>query len=101
LGDGEVPVRLALTPDGKRAYVAGDGGDMWVIDLVNNEVADTVVISTSNPLSGVAVTPDGTRAYVGCGNNSTIFVLNTATNTVVDAIKRRDSLGGITIVAAK
>jgi YVTN family beta-propeller protein len=35
---------------------------------------------------GVAITPDGAFAYVGNEYSSTVSVINTATNTVVDTV---------------
>lgn len=32
LGDGETPLQAAVTPDGSRAFVTGDGGHIWVVD---------------------------------------------------------------------
>jgi YVTN family beta-propeller protein len=88
--------RIAVTPDGNHAYVTDDGGDLWVIDTTKNAVLASVAISKGNPLLGVSITPDGTRVYVTCGNNSTIYVLDTATNRVVQTV-RSDSPGGLAI----
>jgi YVTN family beta-propeller protein len=101
LGDGEVPLQAAVTPDGSLAFVTGDSGRLWVIDLVNNQVAGIIGIAVPNPLLGVAVTPDGSRVYVTCGNNDTIYAVNTANNTVVDTIARSDYPGGLTITPTK
>ena len=59
---GESPWGIAITPDGKRAYVANQSGTISVIDTSTNTVIDTI-IDTDGPF-GVAITPDGTRAYV-------------------------------------
>jgi YVTN family beta-propeller protein len=64
--------------------------------LVNNQVAGNIGIAVPNPLLGVAIMPDGTRVYVSCGNNDTIYAVNTANNTVVDTIARSDYPGGLT-----
>ena len=39
LGDGEVPLRIAVMPDGNRGFVTGDFGHMWMLDLAcgNND----------------------------------------------------------------
>ena len=101
LGDGEVPLQIAITPDGNRGFVTGDGGHMWVLDLANNQVAGSLEISAENPLAGVAITPDGTRVYVTCSNNSTIYAVSTANYKVVDTIARSDYPGALTISPAK
>ena len=84
LGNREVPTEITITPDGGHAYVAGDGGDLWVIDTAKNAIVASIPVATPNPLFGVTFIPDATRAYVTCGNNSAIYVLDAATNRVVD-----------------
>jgi YVTN family beta-propeller protein len=86
--------RLALTPDGSCAYVAGDSGTLSVIDTTKNAVATSMMLANAN-LFGVAITPDGTRAYVAADNNK-IYVLDTATNRVLDTV-RSDEPGGLAI----
>ncbi|HST11476.1 MAG TPA: YncE family protein, partial [Terriglobales bacterium] len=100
LGDFGLPTEIAQTPDGAHLYFTGLVGDLMVIDTANNAVADRVTISKGNPLLGVAITPDGTRAYVSCGNNDTIYVVDTATNRVLESI-RSDYPGGLAIAQAR
>jgi YVTN family beta-propeller protein len=101
LGDGEVPLQVAVTPDGHRGFVTGDSGHMWLLDVANNQVAGSLEISAGNPLTGGAITPDGTRVYVTCSNNSTIYAVSAANDKVVDTIARSDNPGGLTIGAAR
>jgi YVTN family beta-propeller protein len=80
---GQMPWGIAITPDGKRAYVANTSGTISVIDTGRNTVIDTITDADS-PL-GVAITPDGTRAYVSNGEG-TVSVVDTSTNTIITNI---------------
>lgn len=88
--------RLALTPDGSRAYVTGDGGTLSVIDTAKNAVATSLMLGNGN-LLGVALTPDGTRAYVCNFDDNKIYVLDTATNRVIETVRNDSPPGGLTI----
>jgi YVTN family beta-propeller protein len=73
---------IAITPDGKQAYVAdGDSpGTVSVIDTATNAVVATVPVG-SIP-EGVAITPDGKHAYVTNNGSNTVSVIRTATSRV-------------------
>src|SRR5580704_4998269 len=84
---------VAVTPDGRHAYVADDNfvgqGTVSVIAAASNTVAATIPVGRFP--NGVAVTPDGAHAYVTNLGTSpfflgTVSVIDTATNTVVDTI---------------
>jgi YVTN family beta-propeller protein len=100
IGLGDVPTTIAMTPDGSHAYVPLANGELSVIDTKKNVLVETETISKGNLLLGVAITPDGSRAYVTCGNNNTIYALDTATNRVVDTI-RSDYPVGLAIARAR
>ena len=83
---GEYPFGIAVTPDGKHAYVANNlSGNVSVIDTTTNTVVATVPVGTPF-LTGVAVTPDGKHVYIAKalapGTPGTVSVIDTATNTV-------------------
>ena len=86
---GDLPVGVAVAPDGKRVYVTNvDSGSVSVIDTTLNTVVET--ISVSSPSNGlgpdnVAVAPDGKRVYMTSGNSNSFAVIDTTTtpNTVV------------------
>lgn len=84
---GQSPWGIAITPDGKRAYVANTSGTISVIDTATNTV--TATITDSDGPSGVAITPDGTRAYVSNGLG-TVSVVDTSTNTILTNIPITD-----------
>ncbi len=76
---------MALTPDGKSAFVTNLGDNtVSVIDTETDSVITTVSVG-SYP-RGLAVTPDGSRAYVANSSDNTISVINTSSNSVVTTI---------------
>ncbi len=64
IGVGGVPLGVAVSPDGSRAYVTNFGGNsVSVINTTSNPPAVVgTPIGVGNGPRGVAVSPDGTRA---------------------------------------
>ena len=87
---------MAITPDGKRAYVANYdvSGAVSVIDTTTNQ-AIGAPIAVSSFATAVAITPDGKRAYVADGDGAS--VIDTATNQVVAHIPMVDGSFAIAI----
>ncbi|PRX43622.1 serine/threonine-protein kinase [Prauserella shujinwangii] len=82
---GALPESVALTPDGRRAYVANAADDtVSVLDTRRNEVVATVPVG-DDP-GGIAVSPDGTKVYVANFRTDTISVIETGNNTVTATI---------------
>jgi len=83
---GSLPQGVAVTPDGKHAYVAiFSAFAVSVIDTATNTVVGAPIPVGTDPV-GVAVTPDGTHVYVTNDNVfGTVSVIDTASNTVVGA----------------
>ncbi len=99
------PGGIAITPDGRYAYLAvsnasgsiasGGANRVEVIDTSTNSIIATIPIdsvSTYGPTL-IAITPDGKEVYVTIRGSNKVDVINTTTNTVVDSIP----LGGGTI----
>jgi YVTN family beta-propeller protein len=82
IGVGIGPTGVAITPDGKHAYVANPhSNNVSVIDTASNMVVATVTVG-ANP-NGVAVTPDGKHAYVtnaGSSNNVSVKLASSRIN---------------------
>jgi YVTN family beta-propeller protein len=81
------PLGVAVSPDGKHAYVAntniGSGtgtGTVSVIDTTTITVAATVTVG-SGPVP-VSFAPDGKHVYVANELSSNVSVIDTTTNTV-------------------
>ena len=85
---GDAPNRIAISPDGKRAYVTNVlGNNVAVIDIdpasvTYNQVIDTnpaTVLVDAIPVGsspgGIAITPDGTRAYVTTPGTGTVTMI--------------------------
>jgi YVTN family beta-propeller protein len=86
------PIDIAITPDGKFAYVpeasaeapAQAPADIAVINTETGEVVATIP-TPSTPI-GVAITPDGSTVYSQISYAWEIAVISTATNTIVSTI---------------
>ena len=93
-GIGISQVGIAITPDGKHAYVTtfGPNGSnpVAVIDTPSNTVVANIPVGIG--AAGVAISPDGTRAYVTVATNTTgigngiVSVIDTSNNSVVTTI---------------
>jgi YVTN family beta-propeller protein/cysteine-rich repeat protein len=90
LPTGSGPVRIAITPNGDKAYVSDDVSDsVWVIDTATNMITPTspIPFASGTGPSGVAVTPDGLKVYVALYySNDAVAVIDTATDMVSDTI---------------
>jgi YVTN family beta-propeller protein len=85
------PLGLALTPDGKRAYVANSQSNtVSVIDTKVRKVVATVQLGIAAiGASGVAISPDGNRLYVANFNSGEVSVIDTGNDVIVATIPVR------------
>ena len=68
---------VAVTPDGKRAFVANIGsGTATAIDLVTGRFVQNV--ATGVGAEGIAITPDGGEVWVANGSADTIAIIDPA-----------------------
>lgn len=89
------PFCAALSPDAKLLYVCSTNNTVSVVDTQTNTVSATISLAGALGFIGnegapqvIVFSPDGTRAFVissGGGNNSQLFVIDTAANTVVNS----------------
>ncbi len=76
---GGEPVDVAITPDGRYAWVVdGAGGSVSVIDTKTKSVVQGPIAVGKAP-RGIAITPNGGRAYVTNSGDDTVTVLDTGT----------------------
>jgi YVTN family beta-propeller protein len=77
------PDGIAITPDGRFAYVTNIGSDsVSVIDTADNQVFGQPIKVGTDP-GGIAITPDGRFAYVADSGSGAVSVIDTATNQAV------------------
>ena len=98
------PAGLAITPDGKYAYVANNndyriaGQDsVSVLDLSTNLPLTTINHASFNEPYTITLNATGTKAYVTNSNSTTITIIDTATNTVSGTIGGFDGPSGMVI----
>lgn len=97
---GPGPQGVAVTPDGKRVYVANTGSSrpnntLSVIDTEDDTVVATIIVGFAP--HGVAVTPDGKRVYVANGVAGGVSVIDTTTNTVVATVPGVGAFGDVAV----
>jgi YVTN family beta-propeller protein len=94
---GTEPASVAITPDGKYAYVADFGGEsVTVIETGLRRKFMTIEEVGQGPF-GIAITPDGKYAYVTDRGSDKVAVISTATKKLVKAIPVGEGPTGIAI----
>ncbi len=82
---GNGPTSVAITPDGKYAYVTDVvGKSVSLIETGLRRNVATIEVG-ANPF-GIAITPDGKYAYVADSGSDEVTVISTATKKVVKSI---------------
>jgi len=95
-GEG-APPDIAITPDGKTAYVVNGASEKLVpINIATTPVAAETAIPLNTPFA-IAITPDGTRAYVTELFGNDIAEVNLASRTVTGSIPVGNSPNAIAI----
>lgn len=82
-----VPHALALTPDGKKLYVANLTKDrISIVDAETHEYVDDIILDQGTEPMEATISPDGNYLYVsGMGNNK-LIVIDTKTQQVVTSV---------------
>jgi YVTN family beta-propeller protein len=83
---GPLPAGVAVTPDGKTAFVTKQSGTLSTID-VKTSTKDPADITVGTDPAGVAVTPDGKTAFVANLASGTVSAVDVKTRT-----KRADDI---------
>lgn len=89
---GSRPREIAITPDGKKAYVTDEGTySVTPIDLPSGTVEPAIVVGSGSGEDphGLAITPDGKKVFVAVpgGESQYLAVIDTATEQWVDSIE--------------
>jgi YVTN family beta-propeller protein len=83
-------IRPAVSVAAVRAFVAGDAGELRIVDVAANEV--TAVVDTGAMVTGLALSPDGETVFVVNGWAGSIAVVDVATAKVVKRIRVKAEL---------
>ncbi len=90
------PSRIAVSPDGTRAYVCdGSSNTIRVIDTTTSRVLTSISVSSAS--EGISISSDGARAYVGLRQSNTVAVIDTATNQVLTNIPVGKDVRGVSV----
>jgi YVTN family beta-propeller protein len=86
------PFAIAITPDGKTAYVVNRGdingtGTVTPITTATNRAGNPIRIDEGPGAIAIAITRDGKTAYVTNSGAGTVMPIATATNTLGKPIK--------------
>ena len=91
IGVGDLPWDIALSADGKTAFVANpDSDSVSVISTATDTVTATVPVHGDPDTLGL--TPDGSQLWIGQASLAYVTLLNTKTDTVAGSL----NLGGST-----
>ena len=98
IGGGEgAPPDVAITPDGKTAYVPNGSNSVVPIDVATNKAGTPIVVGSPGT-EAIAITPDGKTAYVTSGfSGSTVTPIDVASGTAGSAITVGTAPRGIAI----
>ena len=89
---GDTPQGGAINPAGTAAYIANTGDNSFTVIDTTTFTSTTIPGSGGIGATGAAVHPNGTRIYVtnpewfAGGVGSTVWVIDRATNTVIDQV---------------
>lgn len=83
---GRSPRPIALSPDGRRAYVGNAAsGTVSVIDVAERKVIETVTVGRG--VRGIAVTPDGSRIFAANSGTNDVSVIDARNHKVIATIQ--------------
>jgi YVTN family beta-propeller protein len=83
-----LPFAIAITPDGKTAYVTNGGsGTVTPIDVATDKPGKPIKISGKPGADAIAISADGTTAYVANQPSSTVTPIDLAISTPEKPIK--------------
>ena len=70
---GSIPEQVAISPDGKKAYVTNSGFNTVSVIDTTNDAATPLNITVGKSPTGIAITPNGKRIYVANDGNVSVI----------------------------
>lgn len=78
---GELPLAIAITPDGRQALIATHGGEQ--VTVINTANRKPTAIPVGKFVERIAIAPDGKTAYFTTESSEKVFVIDTRSDEVV------------------
>jgi YVTN family beta-propeller protein len=78
---------VAITPNGKKVYVASADDSLWVINTARDTLSKKIVVGFGTRPTDVAMAKNGSAAYVINAQRNSISVVDTSTDTVTSTIR--------------
>lgn len=88
-------IRPAVSAAAVHAFVAGDAGELRIVDVAAGAVTD--VVDTGAVVTGLAVSPDGRTVYVVNGWSGSVAVVDVAAAEVVHRIRVKAELNSAVV----
>ncbi|WP_168187526.1 gliding motility-associated C-terminal domain-containing protein [Pedobacter sp. G11] len=79
------PNVMTVSADGKQLYVTSQGNKVVIVNLSNNSIIANIAVNQY--AEGLSLTKDGSRLYVIGQVGSTVSVINTVNNTIINRIR--------------
>jgi YVTN family beta-propeller protein len=87
---GRGPHEVAVTPDGKKAFITnyeGPGDSISVVDVAARKELRRIPLGEHRAPHGIEVSRNGTKVYITCERSQTIIELDVASERIVRAFK--------------
>jgi len=87
---GRGPHEVAVTPDGKKAFVTnyeGPGDSISVVDVAARKELRRIPLGEHRSPHGIEVSRDGAKVYATCERSQTVVELDVATEKILRAFK--------------
>jgi YVTN family beta-propeller protein len=79
----DVKSDVAISADGVRAFAAGPGGLVSILDTATNTLSDEIAIDEAGHLFAVALSPDGARLYATDVSTNAVWAVDVAARSAV------------------
>jgi YVTN family beta-propeller protein len=102
IATGHNPHEIALTPDGRFAYIsnyAPPGNTISVIDVAAHKHVAQIPTGEFARIHGAAMAPDGRNAYFTAGQAGYVVEVDTATNAVTRGIPTHGKISHMVLVS--